>query len=229
MAKKKDQKTFLDEEIDLKVQYNRAEDFVNNNKSIIVGLLGVLGVIILGVLYFQNIYMPGQEKEAQEQMFIAQKNFAAGNFQIALDGDGNYPGFLEIGDTYSSMTRAANLAHYYSGVSYLNLGQYENAIDYLSKFSSNDKVLSAMALGATGDAYAELGNMDNAISFYKKAANSNDNYYTSPLYLMKAAGALESEGNTGEAKKLYEQVQKNFPESQQARNIEKYIARVEAK
>jgi hypothetical protein len=39
-------------------------------------------------------------------------------------------------------------------MAYLNTGKYNEAIDYLNKFKSDD-ILSGLATGAIGDAYAE--------------------------------------------------------------------------
>jgi hypothetical protein len=41
-----------------------------------------------------------------------------------------------------------NLANYYAGMAYLNTGKYNEAIDYLNKFKSDDIVLSGLATGA---------------------------------------------------------------------------------
>lgn len=121
-----------------------------------------------------------------------------------------------------------NLSYYYAGVSYLHLGEYENAIEYLGKFDLDDEVLSVIAEGATGDAYMELGETDKAISAYIAAADDKNNKFTSPVYLMKAAQALEGKGETEKAVKLYERLEKEFPTSNEGRAAEKYKARAKA-
>jgi hypothetical protein len=63
--------------------------------------------------------------------------------------------FIKIADEYSG-TDAGNLANYYAGMAYLNTGKYNEAIDYLNKFKSDDIVLSGLA--TVGDAYAENNN-----------------------------------------------------------------------
>ena len=47
----------------------------------------------------------------------------------------------------------------------LRLGEYEEAISYLSRFKTKDIILSSIALGGIGDAYAQLGESDKAVSF----------------------------------------------------------------
>ncbi len=53
------------------------------------------------------------EQEALKQMFVAENLFEKDSFNMALNGDGNAPGFLEIIDKYSS-TPSGNLANYYA-------------------------------------------------------------------------------------------------------------------
>ncbi|NJK87388.1 MAG: tetratricopeptide repeat protein [Bacteroidales bacterium] len=113
--------------------------------------------------------MAPAEKDAQNEMFMAEKYFEADSFQLALEGDGSYLGFLDIIDEYS-VTKSANLSHYYAGISYLHLGEYEDAIKHLKKFNANDVYISTIAIGAIGDAYQELGELDESVSFYLKAA-----------------------------------------------------------
>ena len=52
---------------------------------------------------------------------------------IPPEYDDQYLGFIDIADDYSS-TKAGKLANYYAGLSYLYLGEFENAIDYLEDF-----------------------------------------------------------------------------------------------
>jgi len=145
-----------------------------------------------------------------------------------LDGDGNYPGFADIISDYR-FTVSANLAKYYAGICCLRLGEYEEAISYLSRFKSKDKILSSIALGGIGDAYAQLGEPGKAINFYRKAAERRSNDFTSPLYLLRAGILLENEGRLKEAGELYERIKIDYAVSTEGRTIDKYIARVKAK
>lgn len=203
---------------------SRTEKFIEDNQRLLVIIVGVIVVIILGFISFKKFYVQPREKEAQEQMFMAEKYFEKDSLDLALYGDGNYPGFLDIIDDYG-VTSAANLAHYYTGVIYLKLGDYEQAIDYLESFDSDDQIVSSMAEGATGDAYMELDEVDQAINHYVKAAEMNQNEFTSPLFYLKAGWAYEIAGDYEEALKVYKKIQKDYPASTEARDIEKYIAR----
>jgi len=225
------EKTFIDQEVDIADLQGRGERFINENKTLVLGLTGLFLLLLLGYLMLTRIYGPGQEASAQAEMVQAQQYFERDSFQLALNGDGNFAGFLEIIDNYDGLikgnTKSGNLANYYAGVSYLNMGNYEDAISYLGKFSGNDVMLSAMAQGAIGDANMELGNTDKGIAQYKKAASMNSNDLTSPLFYHKAGMALESKGDYAGAKAMYEKL-KEFPNSQQGRDADKYLTRAAA-
>jgi len=74
------------------------------------------------------------------------------------------------------------------------MGNFQEAIDYLDKYSKKDKVLGSLAIGATGDAYVELGDVEKGISKYIEAADFAKNSFNTPLYLMKAGELYELNG-----------------------------------
>jgi tetratricopeptide (TPR) repeat protein len=124
--------------------FGKTEQFIEKNQKVILVAVGVLIVIVLGFFGFRKYYLQPREIEAQGQMFMAEKYFEMDSLNKALSGDGNYLGFLDIMDQYS-MTKSANLSKYYTGICYLKLGQFENAIKYLEKFNGRDLLVAAMA------------------------------------------------------------------------------------
>ncbi|MDR1673328.1 MAG: tetratricopeptide repeat protein [Bacteroidales bacterium] len=225
MAKKHNEK--VEERVEgVEQALTKAEQFLETyQKQLIWGVSVILGIVLL-YMAFQRFYVEGRTTEAADQMFPAEQSFEREAWQIALNGDGNNPGFIDIIDEYS-FTPSARLAKYYAGMCYLHLGQYEDAIDYLSRFKSKDLIMSNLALGGIGDAYAELGDMEKAVTFYKKAANNRKNEFTTPLYLMRAGLLLEQQRKYGEAGELYRIIRKEYPNSTEGRNISKYITRVD--
>ena len=157
---------------------------------------------------------------------MAELYFQKDSFNLALDGDGQYAGFLDIVDDYGS-TNVGQLANYYAGLCYLNIGEYENAIEYLEDFSSNDIILSSLALGCIGDAYMELGDIDDAMDAYEYAIENSENEFTTPRFMMKLAMIYELNGDYTEALNLYQNIKQDFKESIEASGIEKYITRSE--
>ena len=205
----------------------RTEMFIENNSKIfsyvIIGIIVVVG----GFIGFKKLIVSPKQKEASAQMFMAESYFEKDSFNLALNGDGNYLGFLDIIDEYK-MTKAGKLANYYAGISYLQMGQFQQAIDHLKKFKSNDEMIQPIATGAIGDAYAELEDFTKAGEYYLKAANSRKNVFTSPVYLMKAGQIFERLGQTSKALDAYSKIKDDYPDSSEARQIDKYIERVKS-
>lgn len=202
----------------------RTEKYLEENYKVMLSGLGVI-VVLVGLVWLGKIYMNKRNEEAQTQIYQAQKYLETDSLKLALNGDGNYLGFLDIAKSYK-LTNTGNLARYGAGICYLHLGQYEEAIEFLDKYSKKDKVLGSLALGATGDAYVETGNIDKGIAKYLEAAEFGKNSFNTPVFLMKAGELYELGGKFTDALKVYERIEKEYPESTEGATIEKYIARV---
>jgi len=203
---------------------SKTERFIENNQKILTIVIGVIVVIVLIFFGFKRFYMAPREQEAREQMYMAQQYFEMDSLNLALDGDGMYPGFLGIIDDYG-MTKGADLSKYYTGVCYLKMGNYEEAINYLKSFKAKDQVLGPMAKGGIGDAYMELNQPAKAAGYYIEAADLQENEFTTPLFLMKAGWTYEIMKDYIKAVSTYERIKYKFPTSNEAREIDKYIAR----
>ncbi|MDE6451289.1 MAG: tetratricopeptide repeat protein [Odoribacter sp.] len=224
----KDQKKKEDGFEQLEDALTYSEQFIEKNQKMLMNVvLGLLAVICIYFGYDKFIAEP-QATEAANQIFGAQNYFEKDSFNLALNGDGNVLGFVEIADKYSS-TPSGNLANLYAGLSYLYTNDYENAIKYLQKFSSDDFLLANMATANIGDAYMQLGNYKKAAEYYQKAGSSKTNDFSTPVFLMKQGMALEKNNNYKEAVRVYEKIEKEYPASVEARDIEKYIERAKLK
>ena len=213
---------------ELESALTRTEQFIEDNQRKITYAVGAIVVLVGAYLAFNRFYLQPKEEEALNQMFMAENYFEKDSFNLAINGDGNYLGFLDIIDDYG-MTKSANRAKYYTGISYLHLGQYEDAIDYLKKFKTDDLLLAPVKAGAIGDAMLELGKTEDALKQYEKAYSETENELTTPVYKMKAASVLESMNKLDEALKLYEEIKKDYPQSIEGTTVDRYIARVKIK
>ncbi len=206
---------------------SKTEHFIEENQNKLTMIALVVIALVAGYWGLKKFYFQPLEDEAQKQVFYAQQYFEQDSFKLALNGDGINLGFIEIKEEFGS-TKAGKLSSYYAGVANLHLGNYEEAVDYLSSFSTSDEMIAATAAGAMGDAYSELGNVDKAISQYKKACSYN-NDLTTPLYLMKLGIAYETANNNAEAVKAYKTIKEQYKTSSEARQIDKYLTRAELK
>jgi len=207
---------------------SKSEQIIEEHQKSILTVIGVIVLIVVTYFVFDKYYLQPQEVEAQIEIAAAEGYFAQDSLRLALEGDAAHLGFLDIIDDYG-MTKSANLAHYYAGICYLKLGEYEKAIDYLKGFSADDLVVAPMAMGAIGDAYMELGSTDKAINYYLDAANQKVNDFTSPMFLQKAAWAYESKGDYSKAISIHKRIEKEFANSNEGREAKKYIAALEKK
>ncbi|MDQ1331999.1 MAG: hypothetical protein QG576_33 [Bacteroidota bacterium] len=202
----------------------KTEQFLEQNyRSLLIGLVVI--VVLVGLFWLGKIYLGKRNNEAQSQMYQAERYLEMDSLKLALNGDGNYLGFLDIANDYK-FTASGNLARYSAGICYLHLGRYQDAIDMLDKYTKKDKILGSLAIGATGDAYIELGDIDKGVAKYIEAADYAVNSFNTPLFLMKAGEINELKGNYAEALKIYERIRTEYPESTEGMSIEKYIARV---
>ena len=205
----------------------KAKDFWSKfSKPVMI----VSAVIILGIggwYVYQNFFKNPKEEKAREAMFKAEQYYGLDSTNLALNGDGQYDGFLKIISKYGG-TKAAKLANYYAGVCYIKLNDNEKAIKHLKKFSSSAKSLQARAYKLLGDAYADMGKNSDALSYYKKAAKHFEEDETnSAEYLMFAAYLADRViKDPKEATALYKEIKEKYPKSQQAFEADGYLAQM---
>jgi tetratricopeptide (TPR) repeat protein len=158
-------------------------------------------------------------------MSVAEQYFDADSFKVALNGVDQYPGFLDIIQSYKG-TKAANLAQYYAGVCYAHLQQWNQAISHLKKFKTDDIYLGSTKYGLMGDCYMQMNKVQKAVEAYKKSVEHYQNHLTTPIYLKKLGLIYESLHQWKKALDAYNQIYLKYPTSYEARTIEKYIERV---
>jgi len=227
MAKKKTNKT-EEQFAAVEETLTKTEQWVENNQKTLSTLVFGLVAVIALYLAYDKFYVDTVNEEAQAELFKCVNYFEADSFNLALNGvNGDY-GLLDIIDEYGS-SDAGNLASYYAGICYLKTGDNESAIDFLSDFSSDDEIVSSIAYGSMGDAFMNIGEFNDALTYWTKAAFNSENDFTTPIYLKRAAMALEEDGNLSKAVEYYTTIKKDYPNSDEARDIDKYITRAQLK
>lgn len=229
MAQNKTANKAKDPEVVIDSAIQKSEGFIQRNGKALLIALGVVVVGVSGYFVVKSLYLEPRQEKATNMMYVAEMQFAGGFFDIALHGDGNNAGFLEVIDRYGS-TAAGNLAKHYAGKSHMHLGQFQEAIDRFNQYKPvkglSAQIINAQNYGMTGDAYVELGNLKEAVKYYEKAVKKSDNVLTAPYYLKKAGMVYERLGELDKALNAYKTVRSSYGSSLEARDIDKYIGRV---
>ena len=204
-------------------KFGQTEKYIEENRNTIFTVVAAIVLVILGFMAYQKYVKAPKENKAAAQMFQAENYFERDSFNLALNGDGNYPGFLKVMSDYSD-TKAGNLAKYYAGVCYFRTKEYDKAIECLSGFSANDNTLAPIAQGFLGDCWMEKGDIAKAQKYYNDAVNaSKENTFVAPIYLNKLAKSYEKQNKYQEALAAYNKIKTDYPSSNEGRTIDRNI------
>jgi LPXTG-motif cell wall-anchored protein len=204
---------------------DRAKDFWSQNNRIIT-IVG-LAIILLGGgwLAYKKLVKEPQEQKAAEAMFKAEDLFKRDSLQAALNGDALTSGFLKVADKYGN-TKAGNLAHYYAGAIYLQMGDAAKAAEHLKDFDTDAPQIQARAYKLLGDAYADLGKNSDALSNYKKAAHhfEEDEANSSDYLFLAAYFADRVVKDQKQAIELFKELKEKYPRTEKGFEADKYLA-----
>ena len=203
---------------------SKTEKFFHENGKVL-GFAAAAVVVAAAVIFCVNkfVYQPAQA-EAQGQMAIAEEIFRTGDYELALNGDGNVLGFAQIIDEYGA--KAGKAAPFYAGVCELQLGNWDLALEYLQAYKGKDAILKARAIACMGDAYVGLEEYTKALGCFEKAAAVVDNMFAAG-YLLKAGVVAEKLGQNEKALAFYTQIKEQYPDSMEGYDIAKYIGRLQ--
>lgn len=212
---------------------SKTEEWVSRNQNYILGIIGVIAVAVLGYLAYNQFVVKPMEASADNEMYYPQQYFdQALNstterdslFTLSLNGaEGKY-GFLDIIKEYSG-TKAANVANYSAGMAYLNMQNYQEAINHLEDFSSDDAILGALAKGGLGDAFVQLNQPEDALSYYEKAVAHSDNSFTAPKFLYKAGITALELNQSDKALEYFQRIKDDYASSDEAKTIDVFIGK----
>ena len=203
--------------------------FFNKYQNLIYGIIIGILVLVLAILAFNRFYLQKKNAEASAQIVQPIQWYMQGDtasLNMALEGDGENDGFLDIASSYK-LTKTANTANYYAGLTYLKLGKKDEAMDYLKKFKQKEDVLWYACQATIGDLYDDQGDEANAISYYEKAAKGKDPLFT-PIALFKLGQMYERKGDWNKALAAYETIEKDFYNEYNKMSVAQYTERARA-
>lgn len=232
MATKNKKHTEPTPEEKIEAAVGKTEQFFQTyGKQVIIGF--VIAIVVVGGYFtYQNLYVAPRSEKAAEMMFVAEQNFAAEDYEMALNGDGNNAGFIEVVDNYKC-TSSGRLAAHYAGVCYMKLGDLDSALDYLKKFKPAKGpiavIVNAQNYGLRGDICVDKGDYAGALKMYKKAVACGDNVLSTPYFLKKQAMVLKQTGDISAALAACQRIKDQYGASLEARDIDKLIGELSQK
>lgn len=224
MAKSRKEKRQEETLIDVVEVKQEAQDYFEKNKSLILGLIAALIIAVGGFIIYKYMIKLPKETSAKSAIFKAEQQFQRDSFALALENPGGgYEGFLDIIENYNG-TQTANLAKLYAGISYMNVGRYNDAIEYLNSHDASGEYAPILKNGNLGDAYSELGDMDKAISAYKRATTVGEDALLTPYYLFKLGLLSKRNGNQSEADAAFKKIKEKYPTSEEGTKVDRLLA-----
>ena len=198
---------------------NLKEQFKSNTKlkmtTYVVG--GLALVTIAYFSYKQFIFNPSNEKSKGayfEGLSYADKDSTDAAIDLLTPVVKKYDG--KVGGEVAQFTLARQL---------MAKGEFAKALENLEGVKLEDTYLSVMCIGLQGDCKSEMKKYEEAAELYIKAADKDENDFTTPSYLFKAAFCAEKVNDFETALHLYKKIENNYPEFANQKSIKKYIAR----
>ena len=197
--------------------------WIEKNQKVITWVVVAVVAVVLGIMAINQYVIKPKAAEASNENAKAVAYFMQENYEKALNGDdAECIGFEQIAQDYK-MYQAGKLAALYAGICYYQMGEYEDAAKYLTKFSADDLTIDPAAKQLLGDAYVQMQEYDKAVKAFEAAAKSG-NDLIAPMSLKKAGLVYLEMGNKKAAHKVFSAVKADYPMSNEAQDIEKYIA-----
>ena len=194
----------------------KTEQFIENNSRNLTIAIGAVAALILAVVGYGKFISEPAEVAGNENSWRAEQYFFMDSVDLALNGDGYYPGLYDIIDEHDGTSSAAR-ARYELGTILRSQGDFEGAIEAFSEANLGDDVLSVLATINVGDCQIELGNYDAAASQFDKAASaaskSRGEDYLAPIALYKGALVDLELGKNASAKGKLDRIVEDYPKS----------------
>ena len=194
----------------------KTEQFIENNSRNLIIAIAAVAVVIVGIVGYGKFVVEPAEKEANEHIWRAEQYFMMDSVDLALNGDGLYPGLIEVMENHGG-TKAAARAAYETGILLRQQGDFAGAIEAFEGAGLKDDILSALATINVGDCEVELGNFDAPADAFDKAVgmagSSIGEDYLAPIALYKGALVDLELGRDGKAKSKLSRIAMDYPTS----------------
>ena len=185
----------------------------------------VVLVVVAGAALGGWYYIEQQDQKASSELSRAVRTLDTYLRPAGMPAQADFPSFASsqerataahkqfqaIVDKYPH-TRTADFARYFLGLTAADLADYPAAERDLKQVaSSRNRDLSALANFALASVYRNTNRSKDAIGIYKSLAEKPTQTVSKPAAQLELAATYQADQQPLEAKKIYEQVQKENP------------------
>ncbi|WP_185883004.1 tetratricopeptide repeat protein [Blattabacterium cuenoti] len=192
-------------------------------------------IFLVIIVYFSFFFIKRHpfhslENQSMNELNYANELLSKGLIKEALNENKNKKirGFLEIMKKYP-YTKASNISKFYAGICYYKLRKYQQSINMMNHFSTNDEFLSSMKYGYIGDSFIYIKKYKEAIKNYMQAAKIKKNDITTPIYYYKIALLHLYMKKYKKSRFFLEKIYKQYPFFLYRKEVEKYLVFIQNK
>lgn len=225
MAKKNFQKE--DEQLEnMNEALTTTGQWIEDHSNMLTWIIAAIAAVVLGIIALNNYVIRPKGVEASNEMAKAEAYFQQGDFQKALMGDdAECIGFEEIAASYR-LFQQGKLAALYAGICHYEMGEFDEAAEYLKRFSAKDDIMDPAAAMLLGDAFVHMEELNKAVAAFENAGKSG-NELIAPIAWKKAGLVYLELGNKKAAKNAFVTIRDAYPASAEARDIDRFVAMAE--
>lgn len=211
-----------------------AQAIVSHKRA--VWLVGLIAVAAIASVLGWRFYSERQAVKASAALEDAMKHF---NARIRAVGEPELPDeisyveeknkyqdaaakFSDVAQRYGR-TRSGQVARYYAGLSYLRLQMYDEAERWFREAErTGDAELAALARFQRAKIYERTGKSEEAVKLYQALIENPATLLPKPVVMLELAQHY-AQSNPEEARRLYEQVRSEFPDTSAAQQAEQRL------
>jgi tetratricopeptide (TPR) repeat protein len=225
-ARKKISKKQIKED-KLVTTYYQAVSFFQKYQAKILIAAGAVALVIIAIILFSN-KRANDNKTAAVLVAKVMPLYEANSFKDAIDGQKaqNITGLKAIVDKYGS-TEQGETAKILLANSYAMLGNMEAAYQMFDDYSGSNSLYKAASLAGQADYHEFKKEYEKAASLYKDAAKLDKTNPGNPEFLLNAGIAYLKTGNKSDAKAMFDEIKKDYKNSQQVMDIDRYMVQIE--
>lgn len=179
-----------------------------NNKTIIGICVAVVVIAVVTIAW--SLISANKAKKADEAIAKADVEAIVPTLFGTMPNDSLALSLYQQASEAGS--KSGSRAALHAAIMLYQKGEYQQAIDYLKKASSESTIVEAGRLCLMGDCYANLKDYDQAVSAFKKAYSAADNNpELCPFILVKEANIYREQAKYNDELNAYETIINEYP------------------